>query len=139
MYEDLEPLPVKEINVAELVRLSETELESLLESAWSAKIEATDNLVKVISARMLAEVKQHLPEAQVVVLREDTSHLPPHGHVDEILDAQGKSIIPDSETWHDLEWTMIVDEDVWDIYHLNSLNFVTSEDGIRRLRIVMPN
>lgn len=139
MFDDLEPLPIKEINVTEFIHLNENELEETLETAWLAKIEATENLVKVISARMIANVREYLPTAKTIVLREDTSHLPPHGHVDDILDNEGNSVIPDSETWHDLEWTMAVDEDAWDIYHLNSLNFVTRDDGIRRLKIVMPD
>lgn len=112
-------------------------LEAALDNAWSTRSAATDQACQILAARILAAVMDHVPAARTVILREDTSHLPAHGHVDGVLDADGVDVLPRlSAVWHDLPWTSAVDEDVWDMYHLAPHLFAPMEDGKRRLRLV---
>lgn len=112
-------------------------LDAALDDAWSTRSLATDKACRIYAARILAAVQQHVPDAVRVILREDTSHLPPHGHVDAIVTATGEDAMLRLGEWHDLDWAGAVDEDVWDVYHLAPHLFVRdSEDHIRRLTLI---
>lgn len=123
------------IEIGNLADLSDTALTTAMDINWKQRDIATKTLTQLTAASIMRRTLRHLPETAVIVLREDTSHLPAHGHVDDILDKDGNSCMPHHEDWHDLEWTHEVDEDVWDIYYFASQRFTTEPDGVRRLRI----
>lgn len=112
------------------------QVEAALDQAWAARGRASDEVARLTAAHLLAHVRAHLPAAAVVVLREDTSHLPAHGHIDAVEDADGRVLLVADGDWHDLAWTGSADEDAWDIYHvLGGSAFVRDPDGVRRLRL----
>ena len=115
--------------------LTDQQVEAAIEVHWATRAEATSALIENIAIRLMRITQTYLPAAHTIVLREDNSHLPAHGHVDDILDVAGVSIMPDHETWHDLAWTHLIDDEVWDIYYLDSLRFVREDDTVRRFRI----
>ena len=108
-------------------------VEAALDDAWATRSLATDRACRLYAARILSTVREHVPDADTVVLREDTSHLPAHGHVDAILGVGGEDLLVRLGSWHDLDWTGSVDEDVWDLHHMAPHLFTLNEDGVRRL------
>jgi len=109
-------------------------LDAALDSAWATRSAATEQACQILAARILGTVSRHVPDAASVVLREDSSHLPAHGHVDAIVDRHGMNLLDILNlNWHDLSWCAEIDEDVWDLYHLAPHLFAASDDGIRRL------
>lgn len=111
-------------------------LNAALDDAWSTRSLATDRACRIYTALILSAVREHVPDVVEVILREDTSHLPAHGHVDAIINSNGENIMEQLGDWHELEWVSDVDENVWDIYHLAPHLFIrTGPDGIRRLTL----
>ncbi len=134
-----EPLPTALDNVTRIfdIDITDEEIDLALDMQWKTRESATSALFVLHCTRAMKIVRQNIPEAVTVVLREDTSHLPPHGHVDDILDADGNTLMPHHDDWHDSEWTHEVDEEVWDIYYLSSIRFAHESDGVRRIRITV--
>ena len=111
-------------------------LTAALDSAWATRYAATEQACQILAARILTTISRHIPDVHIVVLREDTSHLPAHGHVDALLDGHGVNLLARLNlNWHELEWTSEIDEDVWDLHHLAPYLFTLSDDGIRRLTL----
>jgi hypothetical protein len=104
----------------------------LIEGAWGKRESAIQELLTHLSCLTLFHARQLFPSAVTVCLREDTSHLPAHGHVDDILDSQGASLLA-PEFDHDISADL--DEAAWEIYYVSPQAFTRDEDGIRRLRI----
>lgn len=118
--------------------LSDMMLNDALDAAWTARVRATEDIITYTAAHLLRHVRAHVPAAFAVVVREDTSHLPAHGHVDRIEAQDGTVLVDTSEhQWHDLPWSSEADEDAWDIYHCLGASGMTRDvDGVRRIRIV---
>ena len=107
-----------------------------LDTAWEAYRAQAKQISLLSALHLFRIVQENMPNAHTVVLREDTTHMPAHGHVHDILDANGTSLMPDSDTWHDLDWTHEVEDFVWDIYETYSIYFMTDpEDKIRKLYV----
>lgn len=125
------------LSTAAAADLNSREIEFALDLAWTNRAAAQANIAGFTATHLLRYVQEHVPGAVCVVLREDTSHLPAHGHIDAILDAAGNVLLTGSgDEWHHLPWTGPADEDAWDIYEAaGSAAFLTEPDGIRRLRI----
>lgn len=103
------------------------------EDAWKARSAATDVVVAATEELLARLIATHIPEAAEIVLYEDTSHDAPHGHLEQIIDANGHVVMHGtSDHWHDLPWAQEADEYVWDIHHLDRDGFVY--DGTRRRR-----
>lgn len=127
------------INVTEAAAMSDREIEFALDLAWGQRTAASANIAGFSAARLFRLVRENIPGAVTIVLREDTSHLPAHGHLDAILDADGTVLMDCSgDEWHHLSWTGQADEDAWDVYETaGSAAFLTEADGVRRLRITV--
>lgn len=107
-----------------------------VDEAYRVYVAAKERLALLIAARLAHLVREHVPDARTIVLREDTSHLPAHGHLDDILDWQGASVLDPHQSWHDVDWSMSADDDVYEIYDLLSYRFAADgPDRVRRLRI----
>jgi hypothetical protein len=130
-----EPVYDNTVTITTAPDASADEREALIDQAWEERSAATTRLGEAILARTASLIREHLPAAHTLVLKEDMSHLPAHGHVEDITDANGTSIMPALDEWHDLTWTMNVDDDVWEIHQLWSLRFVSEPDRVRRLHI----
>lgn len=120
---------------AEFVGWPGDAVEAALDDAWTTRSLATDRACRLYAARILAAVRSNVPDADSVLLREDTSHLPAHGHVDAILTTDGEDVLPRLGAWHDLDWTGAIDEDVWDLYHMAPHLFMSHDDQVRRLHL----
>ena len=112
------------------------DLTNRIEDAWEARENTTSLLVKCLSALMVRYVMDVYPNAKIVILREDTSHLPAHGHVDQILDEEGEDVVQDghnSEDGH--HWPISLDEVAWEMYHVAPHAFIRQADGVKRFSI----
>jgi hypothetical protein len=125
------------VYVSGIITHEEYNIEESLDRAWELRTKTNLLIGKLLSAKIAKTVSANLPNTKTIIVREDTSHLPPHGHVDDILDSDGESLMPKSEDWHDLFWSADVDDDVYDLYDIFSYKFIVEDDGIRRLRIVL--
>lgn len=103
-----------------------------VEAAWQAWGAATRALTWQLALLAMSHAQEFDSSASVVCIREDTSHLPPHGHLDDILDAAGKSLLPPGGA-HDV--SLELDEVAWEMYHVTPQSFARDPDGVRRLRI----
>jgi hypothetical protein len=115
------------------------DVDSQLDEAWLARAQANRRIVTLTATRLADLVRAHLPSAQVIVVREDTSHLPAHGHLDRVEDADGLVLLDTHHgEWHDLPWSAQADDDVWDLYHVAEPGmFHRDADGVRRFRVVL--
>jgi hypothetical protein len=91
------------------------------EDAWSNFVNARNEAATASQSQLARVIKDNLPSAEVIVIYEDRTHDAPHGHLEGVLDSDGKLIIAGTtDKWHDLEWTTEADEIVWDLYYLGS-------------------
>lgn len=103
------------------------------EDAWKARSAATDVVVAATEELLARLICEHFPTAVSIVLYEDTSHDAPHGHLEQIIDADGHVImLGTSNEWHDFAWAQEADEYVWDLHHLDRDGFIF--EGQRRRR-----
>lgn len=121
---------------AAIAGLGEKELAGLLTQTWTERSVATERLVAITEELIARTVSTHMPAAAVVLLREDTSHGGPHGHVYQVLDADENVLMDaEGEDWHNLEWTGEVDEYAWDLHYLGRDRFRTHAPGLRTYAI----
>lgn len=123
-----------------LVTPTQTNLDDLtdiVEEAWVERDNATLELLHALSLLLVKQITEIFPNARLVVVREDTSHLPAHGHLDDVLDQDGISLLSHQEDPH--SWPISIDETAWEIYYVASQYFSQDEDSVRRFRIGLPD
>lgn len=122
---------------APALALSRQDLEESVERGWRDYNESANELLASILTLMADLVREDYPEAVLLVLREDISHLPAHGHVDDIVSRNGQSVMP--AEWHDAEGNAShLDDLAWEAYHVGSNQFTPSLDHVRRLFVRIP-
>lgn len=108
------------------------------EDAWKARTAATDVVVAATEELLARLIVDHFPTASAAILYEDTSHDAPHGHLEKIVDGEGRVVmLGTSDEWHDLPWAQEADEYIWDLHHLDRDGF--THDGSRRRRHIPIN
>jgi len=124
------------IVVPDLPNTSVDDISDSVEMAWEERDLANKELLYCLSTLLIKQVKLTFPTAHAVILREDTSHLPPHGHIDDIREANGRSLFTEAPHGNH-DWPLALDDLAWDIYHIASHAFHRDNDGVKRLVIVL--
>lgn len=111
------------------------ELSSIVDDAWEQREMANKELIYALAALLIRQARETFPSAHSVSIREDTSHLPAHGHIDDIQDASGTSLVAESDGHH--SWPAVLDDLAWEIYQVAHNTFALTPEGRRVLTIAV--
>ena len=118
---------------------TDTELEAARDQAWFDRNELSERLLHISGELLVRALRRHVPQLARVLLREDTSHGAPHGHLHQVLDQDGNILVDgSSDAWHDAEWSIDIDDYAWEIHHLGRHLFRTRDDAGRFYEISVP-
>ena len=122
------------LRITDSVALSSNEADEAAERAWQRREEATSELLHALGVQMAQCIQTQHPEVRLIVLREDLSHLPAHGHVDLLVGSDGQPVQPQA-TSDGHHWPAEADDLAWEIYHIAPHHFIRDPDGTKRLTI----
>lgn len=122
------------LRVSGVSSISMEDADEAAERAWQRREQANSELLHALGVQMAQCLRSQYPETRLIVLREDLSHLPAHGHVDQILNGEGQSVVAHLPA-DGHGWPTDADDLAWEIYHVASHQFVRDPDGTKRLTI----
>lgn len=129
------PDPTQTVVVPALMLTDVDELAAVVDEAWEQREMANKELTYALAALLIRQTREAFPSAQSVTIREDTSHLPAHGHIDDIQDASGVSLVAQAERHHG--WPAALDDLAWEIYQVAHNAFGLTLEGKRVLTVAV--
>lgn len=115
------------------IGMSSEDLQEHMYDAETKYTTATHELAVILGATIVETIAAAVPDTKYVVIREATDHLPAHGHVEAIIMNDGDRF--DMTDWHDLDWTLNVDDLVYDFYQLVPHKFAYDREA--RLNVLV--